>query len=152
MAVGRGTKDERSVIPALREMVGNDYMAFWIAWKYAPDLLPDQCKTFADLSDYYKCISNKKLTERDCEKFLYIDKVQNAIKWLLKKQKNARMIELYNTWFQAAKNDSNALKEFLKLQDEFFKDAQVSELESILRGVDIPDSDEDDSDDYEMTI
>ena len=34
----RGTKDERSVIPALRDMVGNDYMAFWIVWKYAPDL------------------------------------------------------------------------------------------------------------------
>lgn len=148
----RGTKDERSIIPALRDMVGNDYMAFWIAWKYAPDLLPEQCKTFQAFSDYYKCISNKKLTERDCEKFLYIDKVQNTIKWLLKKQKNARMIELYNTWFEAAKKDANALKEFLKLQDEFFKDAQVSELESILRGVEIPDSDEDDSDEYEMKI
>jgi len=147
----RGTKDERSIIPALRDMVGNDYMAFWIAWKYAPDLLPEQCKTFQAFSDYYKCISNKKLTERDCEKFLYIDKVQNTIKWLLKKQKNARMIELYNTWFEAAKKDSNALKEFLKLQDEFFKDAQVSELESILRGVEIPDSD-DESDDYDMKI
>lgn len=147
----RGTKDERSIIPALRDMVGNDYMAFWIAWKYAPDLLPEQCKTFQAFSDYYKCISNKKLTERDCEKFLYIDKVQNTIKWLLKKQKNARMIELYNTWFEAAKKDANALKEFLKLQDEFFKDAQVSELESILRGVEIPDSD-DESDDYDMKI
>ena len=62
------------------------------------------------------------------------------------------MIEQYNTWFEAAKKDSNALKEFLKLQDEFFKDAQVSELESILRGVEIPDSDEDDSDEYEMKI
>lgn len=79
-------------------------------------------------------------------------KVQNTIKWLLKKQKNARMIELYNAWFQAAKKDANALKEFLKLQDEFFKDAQVSELESILRGVEIPDSDEDDSDEYDMKI
>lgn len=148
----RGTKDERSIIPALRDMVGNDYMAFWIAWKYAPDLLPEQCNTFEGFSEHYKCISNKKLTERDCEKFLYIDKVQNTIKWLLKKQKNARMIELYNTWFEAAKKDSNALKEFLKLQDEFFKDAQVSELESILRGVEIPDSDEDDSDEYEMKI
>ena len=150
--MGRGTKEEKPIVPALREMLNSDYMAFWVVWKYAPDLLPEKFKTFDEFSQHYKAISNKGLTERDCEKFIYLDKVQNAVKWLLKKQKNARMIELYNTWFQAAKKDANALKEFLKLQDEFFKDAQVSELESILRGVEIPDSDEDDSDEYEMKI
>lgn len=150
--MGRGTKDEKSIVPALREMLNSDYMAFWVVWKYAPDLLPENFKNFEEFSAHYKAISNKGLTERDCEKFIYLDKVQNAVKWLLKKQKNARMIELYNTWYQAAKKDANALKEFLKLQDEFFKDAQVSELESILRGVEIPDSDEDDSDEYDMKI
>ena len=126
--MGRGTKDEKSIVPALREMLNSDYMAFWVVWKYAPDLLPENFKNFDEFSQHYKAISNKGLTERDCEKFIYLDKVQNAVKWLLKKQKNARMIELYNTWYQAAKKDANALKEFLKLQDEFFKDAQVSEF------------------------
>ena len=146
--MGRGTKEEKGIVPALREMLNSDYMAFWIVWKYAPDLLPEKFKNFDEFSAHYKAISNKGLTERDCEKFLYIDKVQRAIKWLMGKQKNARMIELYNTWYEAAKKDSNALKEFIKLQDIFFQGEQENELEKILRNVNV----DDDEDDYQMNF
>ena len=146
--MGRGTKDEKGIVPALRQMLNSDYMAYWVVWKFAPDLLPEQFKTFDEFSTHYKAISNKGLTERDCEKFLYLDKVQHAIKWLLGKQKNARMIELYNTWYEAAKKDANALKEFIKLQDIFFQGEQENELEKILRNVNV----DDDEDDYQMNF
>ena len=147
--MARTTKEEKSILQELIAMVGNDYMPYWILWKYAPDWLPKKFKSYDELVANYKTFSNKKLTERDCDKFLYYDKVQNAIKWLLKKQKGMRMIELYNIWFNAAKTDANALKEFLKLQDEFFKNDQMSELESILKSSATTDEEEEE---YDMNI
>ena len=145
---GRGTKDEKSIFAELKERIGNEHTAYWVAWKYAPDLLPEKFKTFEELKERYSAVRNANLTERDCEKYLYYTKVQEAVKWLLKKQKGARMIELYNRWYEMAKTDANALKEFMKLQDEFFKDDELSELESILRNT----ATADDEDEYEMTI
>lgn len=151
MAVGgktKGTKDEKSILTELREMTGNDYMAYWIAWKYAPNLLSQKFPTYNDLCEYYKTLGNKKMSEAECEKWLYYSKVQDAVKWLLKKQKGARMIELYNIWFEMAKVDSNALKEFIKLQDIFFQNDEMSEVESILRGASFKEEEED----YDMEI
>lgn len=145
---GRGTKEEKSIIAELKNKLGNDYMAYWVCWKYAPDLLPKDVHTFADLVNNYKSLANTNLTERECEKYLYYEKVQNAVRWLLKKQKGARMIALYNLWYEAAKTDANALKEFLKLQDEFFKNDELSELESILKNSAVKD----DEGEYEMNI
>lgn len=145
---GRGTNDEKSVLAELKNKVGSDHIAYWIAWKYAPDVLPETFPTFDALCKYYKTLGNTKLTERECKKFLYYGKVQNAIKWLLEKQKGARMIELYNIWFERAKQDPNALKEFMKLQDEFFKSNQLSELESILKQSATADEEEE----YDMDI
>ena len=145
---GRGTKDEKSMFAELKERLGNDYMTYWVMWKYAPDLLPEKHKTFDDFKAHYKAIQNANVSERDCEKWLYYTKVQDTVKWLLKKQKGARMIELYNRWFEMAKVDANALKEFMKLQDEFFKNDELSELESILRNSDTTEEEEE----YEMEI
>ena len=145
---GRGTKDEKPILSEIRDMVGNDYMAYWILWKFAPDLLAEEIKSFDDLKNYYKAITKAKIGEHDCEKWMYYDKVQNAVKWLLKKQKGARMIELYNIWFEMAKKDSNALKEFIKLQDIFFQNDEMSEVESILRGASFKEEEED----YDMEI
>ncbi len=146
--IGRGTKDEKSVLTELRERIGSDHMTYWVAWKYAPDLLPKKYATFNELKDNYAAIRNAKITERDCDKFLYYTKVQNAVKWLLKKQRGARMIELYRLWYEAAKTDANALKEFMKLQDEFFKSDELSELQSILKNVDTEEKEEE----YEMEL
>lgn len=144
----RGTKDEKSMFAELRERLGNDYMTYWVMWKYAPDLLPEKYKTFNEFKEAFTAIQNAKVSERDCDKWLYYKKVQDTVKWLLKRQKGARMIELYNRWFEMAKTDANALKEFMKLQDEFFKNDELSELESILRNT----ATADDEDEYEMTI
>ena len=146
--MGRGTKDERSIFSQLKEKVGNDHTAYWILWKYAPDLLPKRCKTFEELRENYTAIRNSDIKETDCDKYLYYERVQNAVKWLLNKQRGARMIELYNLWFEAAKTDAGALKEFLKLQDEFFKNDEISELESILKKSAITEDEEE----YEMKI
>ena len=152
MRNGRGTKDERSIVKELAEKIGNEYMAYWVVWKYAPDLLPQRFKTFDELYDHYTALQNKKVSEMDCQKFLYYDKVQQAVKWLLKKQRGIRMINLYNKWYEAAQVDANALKEFLKLQEIFFKDDELSELESILRKSTVSDDEEDSEGDYVMKI
>ena len=43
---GRGTKDEKSIFAELKERIGNEHTAYWVEWKYAPDLLPEKFKTF----------------------------------------------------------------------------------------------------------
>ena len=146
--IGRGTKEEKSIFAELKQKIGNEHMAYWVVWKYAPDLLPQKFKTFDELKETYSALRNAKVSERDCDKFLYYQKVQDAVKWLLKKQKGARMIELYNLWFEAAKTDANALKEFMKLQDEFFKSDELSELQTILKNTTVDDEEEE----YDMNI
>lgn len=136
-----GIQDEKSLLSEIRDRLGSDYMAYWVVWKYAPDILPTQCKTFQELSDHYKAISKQQLTERECKRFLYYEKVQEVVKYLLKRQRGVRMIELYEIYYEAAKSDPTALKEFLKLQDIFFKGSEESELESILRAQTFDDTD-----------
>ncbi len=46
------------------------------------------------------------------------------------------MIELYNVYFEKAKEDTQAFKAFTDFSDKFFED-NVNELTQLLNGVDI---------------
>jgi hypothetical protein len=142
---GKHCSQEQSIISHLKEMVKTDAKVYFIIWKYAPDLLPKQnIKTFKNLTDNYKTFTSG-MTEISCENWLYEQNVQTAIKWLLERIHQAKMIELYNIYFDRAKTDTNAFKAFIEFSNQFFAQKQDSELLGILKGVNLDDDAEDES-------
>ncbi len=61
---------------------------------------------------------------------------QKAHKYLLILLHNQRMIELYNIYFERAKEDTQAFKAFTDFSDKFFED-NINQLQSLLNGIDI---------------
>lgn len=142
-AAGKHTSQEQSIISHLKEMVKSDSKVYFIIWKYAPDLLPKQnIKTFDDLKALYKTFTDG-MTEMSCSNWLYEENVQTAIRWLLKRIHQAKMIELYNIYFDKAKTDTNAFKAFCDFSNTFFAEEKDSELLGILQGVNLDDDTED---------
>lgn len=132
---GKSTSQEESVFMKIKGMVKTDTKAYYIIWRYAPKLLPNQnLKTFDDLKNNYK-VFTQGLTENSCENWLTEENVQTAVKWLLKRLHQKKMIELYNIYFDKAKDDTNAFKAFTDFSEKFFANGQSSELLNILQGV-----------------
>lgn len=138
---------EKSVLAQLKDMVKTDTKVYWILWKFAPDLLPTPCKTFADLQSNY--VAFKNLSEDICNRYIYLESVQAAVKWLLKRMDGARMIELYNIYFERAKSDVQAFKALIDFKKEFFQDEESSELLQILNGANIS-TDTEEEEDFSM--
>ncbi len=63
--------------------------------------------------------------------------VQKAMRLGMKILHNSKMIELYNIYFDKAKDDVQSFKAFVEFSDKFFADESESELISLLNGVDI---------------
>lgn len=141
---------EKSVMASLKEMVRTDTKVYWILWKFCPELLPTQCKTYKDLQDNYAAFKN--LDEDTVNRYMYNEGVQNAVKWLLKRMDGARMIELYNIYYERAKSDVQAFKALIDFKKEFFTDKEGSELLKILGGTDISEDDSEDDDDFQMDL
>lgn len=141
---------EKSVMKELKEMVRTDTKVYWILWKFCPELLPTQCKTYKDLQDNYAAFKN--LDEDTVNRYMYNEGVQNAVKWLLKRMDGARMIELYNIYYERAKSDVQAFKALIDFKKEFFTDKEGSELLKILGGTDISEDDSEDDDDFQMDL
>lgn len=137
---GKSVSQETSVLQRLKEMVRTDAKVYYILWKYAPQVLTDadKMKTFADLKSSHKCFT-KGMTEKNCENWLTEQNVQSAIKWLLKRLHQQKMIELYNLYFERAKTDTNAFKAFIDFSDKFFATEKESELLSMLQNIDVED-------------
>lgn len=134
-AMGKCTSQEQSVINKMKSMVKTDAKAYFIIWKYAPHLLPNQnINTFDDLKDNYKTFTEG-MTEVSCNNWLVEANMQTAVKWLLKRLHQAKLIELYNTYYTKAKDDTNAFKAFIDFSDNFFAQEKDSELLSILNGI-----------------
>lgn len=134
-AQGKHTSQEESIIAHLKGLVKTDAKVYFILWKYAPNLLPKQnIKTFNDLKANYKTFTDG-MTEISCNNWLYEQNVQTAIKWLLKRIHQGKLIELYNLYFDRAKEDTNAFKAFTEFADKFFAEEKDSELLSILQGI-----------------
>lgn len=49
--------------------------------------------------------------------------------------RKAKLIELYNTYYDKAKDDTNAFKAFTDFSDKFFAEEKDSELLGILNGI-----------------
>ena len=134
-AQGKHCQQEESIIVHLKNMVKTDAKVYFILWKYAPILLPKQgIKTFDDLKANYKTFTEG-MTEVSCNNWLYEQNVQTAVKWLLKRIHQGKLIELYNIYFDMAKQDTQAFKAFTEFADKFFADEKDSELLNILQGI-----------------
>ncbi|SDN46863.1 hypothetical protein [Acetanaerobacterium elongatum] len=136
---GKSTSQEQSIIQKLKSLVRTDAKVYYILWKYAPHLLTDKVlKSFDDLKNYYKTFTTG-MTETSCTNWLFEENVQSAVKWLLKRQHQEKMIQLYELYFEKAKEDTNAFKAFTEFSEKFFATEKESELLSILHGVDVED-------------
>lgn len=140
MSVGKSVSQEMSILRKIKEMVKTDAKVYFILWKYAPQLLTegDNLKTFDDLKNNYKTFTDG-MTESTCENWLAEQNVQTAIKWLLKRLHQQKMIELYNLYFEKAKDDTNAFKAFTDFSEKFFAAEKESELLSMLQNANIED-------------
>lgn len=139
-SIGKSVSQEMSILRKIKEMVKTDAKVYYILWKYAPQLLTngDKLKTFDDLKNNYKTFTEG-MTESSCENWLTEQNVQTAIKWLLKRLHQQKMIELYNLYFVKAKEDTNAFKAFTDFSEKFFAAEKESELLSMLQNADIED-------------
>ncbi len=134
-AQGKSVSQEQSIYSKLKSLVKTDSKVYFIMWKYAPQLLPNpNLKTFDDLKGNYKTFTDG-MTEQSCNNWLMEENVQTAVKWLLKREHQAKLIELYNTYYDKAKDDTNAFKAFTDFSDKFFAEEKDSELLGILNGI-----------------
>ena len=133
-ATGKSTSQEESILMHLKNMVKTDTKVYYILWKYAPELLPQQFKTFDDLKSNYKCFT-KGVVEKTAENWLMEENVQTAVKWLLQREHQKKMIELYNIYFDKAKSDTNAFKAFVDFSNQFFADDKKSDILDIVQNI-----------------
>ena len=133
---GKSVSQEQSIISKIKEMVKTDAKVYFILWKYAPHLIPEDRKiiTFDDLKSSYKTFTDG-MTEQNCNNWLTEQNVQTAIKWLMNRLHQAKMIELYNLYFDKAKEDTQAFKAFIEFSEKFFAEQKDSELLGILQGI-----------------
>lgn len=129
--------DTSGIVTKIKEMTGTDHLAYYIVWKYAPQLLTKQdLNTFNDLAGAYACFKNR--NQAGLEAKLTEPTQQDAIKYLLERLHKTKLFELYNLYYQRAKEDTNAFRAFLEFSKDFFG-AEQNELIDILKGVDIED-------------
>ena len=132
---GKSTSQEQSIIQKIKELVKTDAKVYFILWKFAPQLLPNSnLKSFYELKNNYKTFTEG-MTEQNCNNWLTEQNVQTAIKWLLNRLHQAKMIELYNLYFDKAKEDTQAFKAFIEFSEKFFAEQKDSELLGILQGI-----------------
>ena len=132
-------KNEKSILTQLKEVTSETKMRY-ICWLYAKELLPQDFETLEDLKAYYPMIP-KGVTEKTAKRWLLEDSVQKATKMLLKAKHGQKMIELYNIYYEKAKDDTNAFKAFTDFSQQFFADSKETELQAILKGVKLEDGD-----------
>ena len=145
-----GNGSEKSILMAVKDITHSDAEAYFILWKYAPQLLPcgETIKTFEDLKSNYK--NFEKRTEQSLEKALYKEDVQSATKYLLKRLDKKRDIDLLNKYYDLAMSgDVQALKAYMDFKKNFFADDEADELKEILKGASVNTNDND-IDDFRM--
>lgn len=129
--------DTSGLVHKIKEMTGCDHLAYYIIWKYAPQLLTKQdLNTFNDLAGAYACFKNR--NQSGLEAKLTEPTQQDAIKYLLERLHKTKLFELYNLYYKRAQEDTNAFRAFLEFSKDFFG-AEQNELIDILKGVDIED-------------
>lgn len=141
---------EKSILSALKDITHSDAESYFIIWKYAPELLPNNeiIKTFHDLKNNYK--NFEKRTEQSLEKALFKEDVQAGIRYLMKRLDGKRDIDLLNKYYTLAMGgDVQALKAYMDFKKNLFADSEADELAEILNSAKVCISD-DDMDDFKM--
>lgn len=143
-APGKRVSQEQSIINKLKSLVKSDSKIYWILWKYAPTLLEKHgIKTFKELTDTYS-VFTPGMTEDHCKNWQYEKNVQTAIKWLYERMHQQKMLELYDAYYEKAKEDTQAFKAFIDFSDRFFTSKGEDELLGIIQKANISDNDETD--------
>lgn len=86
----------------------------------------------------YKGFTNG-MDEAQCERWLAEESVQAAVKYLLKRMHTQKFIELYEIYFDKAKEDVQAFQAFSKSSEKFFEDDGEDELRAVLKDVKLND-------------
>ena len=131
-------KSEQSLMQKLHEMLPTQVKVYYIVWKYAPSLLPKKIDTFEELVEEYKGFT-KGMDEAQCERWLAEESVQTAVKYLLKRMHAQKLVELYEIYFDKAKEDVQAFQAFSKFSEKFFEDDGEDELRAMLKDVELDD-------------
>lgn len=139
---GKSVSKEMSIYSSLKEMLGTDTKAYYIMYKYCPEYLKEAdrnpVKNFEDLKSRYAVFSDS-ITEEVCERYLLEQGCQTAVKWLLQRLHQKKLITLYEKYYnQALKGDTQAFKAFLEFSDKFFKEDKEEGLTKLLNR--IPDN------------
>lgn len=142
---GKTVTQEESILKHLIKMVKTQTKVYYILWKYAPELLSANFKTFDDLKNNYK-VFTAGITEKTAENWLMEENVQTAVKWLLKREHQKKMIELYNIYYNKAKEDTNAFKAFVDFSNQFFADDKKNGILDIVQGLNDKDFEDDTED------
>lgn len=132
-------KSEQSLMQKLHEMLPTQTKVYFIVWKYAPTLLPKKVDTFEELTTEYKGFT-KGMDEAQCERWLTEESVQAAVKYLLKRMHAQKLVELYEIYFDKAKEDVQAFQAFSKFSEKFFEDDGEDELRAVLKEVRLDDT------------
>lgn len=137
-ATGKKSQKEQSLLSKLEEIVSTKVKVYYLIWKYAKHLLPDNIDTFEDLTAKYQGFTPG-MDEAHCERWLSEEAVQTAAKYLLKRLHKQKLIELYEIYFEKAKEDVQAFQAFSKFSEKFFEEDGEDELRSILNGIRLND-------------
>lgn len=153
--IGKSLSKEKTIYQNLKDMIGTDTKVYYIMYLYCPEYLKGATEkpieSFDDLKSRYEVFSET-ITEEICKRYLLEEGVQSAVKWLLKRLHQKKMIELYNTYYQKALDgDTQAFKAFLDFSETFFKEDKENGLTALLSR--IPDSEINkiDEEDYSYT-
>ena len=151
---GKSVSKEMSIYRSLKEMIGTDTKVYYIMYLYCPEYLKDAdikpIKDFEDLKSRYEAFSET-ITEDICQRYLLEQGCQAAIRWLLKRLHQSKLVELYQTYYEKAlKGDVQAFKAWQEFSDKFFMEDQENDLTRLLNR--IPDKElEEDKEDYSYT-
>ncbi len=137
------------IINKLKESCScSDAQAYFIVWKYAPELLARQnLNTFQELADSYACFK-KGNTEAYCNNWLIVDdEVRKGVMWLKGRLHQYKMLELYDQFYEEARGgEVAAFNSLIKNGAQFFKDgnSEQDDIIAFLRGVKLPDDTDED--------
>ena len=152
---GKSVSKELSIYRNLKEMLSTDTKVYYIMFLYCPEYLKDAdtrpIKTFNDLKERYEVFSDT-ITEDICKRYLLEQGCQTAIRWLLKRLHQKKLVDLYNTYYEKAmKGDTQAVKAFLEFSDKFFAEDKENGLTKLLNRIPDVDLDLDSEEDYNYT-
>ena len=152
---GKSVSKELSIYRNLKEMLSTDTKVYYIMWLYCPEYLKEAdirpIKTFDDLKNRYEVFSDT-ITEDVCKRYLLEQGCQTAIRWLLKRLHQKKLVDLYETYYQKAMDgDTQAFKAFLEFSDKFFKEDKENGLTKLLNRIPDADLESDSEEDYNYT-